>query len=155
MKNNCGQNLFLQGIQSFRKNGINAESKETIFYQMTRILRKRLFAYAKTKTQISFAVTAKLLISAFVFATQTVRSLYLLNLKFRVSSHLLWLYSLVCVGPGRKPQDRFSHNEAQITSVKTCITLDSWQSKTHLTIINGGTAKFCNKKCGLYQYLCC
>ena len=57
----------------------------------------------KTKTQISFAVTAKL-ISAFVFATLIVQSLYFLNPKFQVSSHLLWLYSLVCVGPGRKPR---------------------------------------------------
>ena len=24
--------------------------------------------------------------------------------KFQVSSHLVWLYSLVCVGPGRKPR---------------------------------------------------
>ena len=35
-------------------------------------------AYAKTKTQISFAVTAKL-ISAFVFATWIVQSLFFLN----------------------------------------------------------------------------
>ena len=56
----------------------------------------RIFAYAKTKTQISFAVTAKL-ISAFVFATWIVQSLYFLNPKFQVSSHLLWLYSPVCV----------------------------------------------------------
>ena len=61
------------------------------------------FAYAKTKTQISLAVTAKL-ISVFVSATQIVQSLYYLNPKFQSSSHLLWLYSLVCVGPGRKPQ---------------------------------------------------
>ena len=59
--------------------------------------------YAKTKTQISFAVTAKL-ISAFVFATQIVQSLYFLNPKFQASSHLLWLYSPVYVGPGRKPR---------------------------------------------------
>ena len=25
------------------------------------------------------------------------------NAKFQVFSHLLWLHSLVCVGPGRKP----------------------------------------------------
>ena len=56
----------------------------------------------KTKTQISFAVTAKL-ISAFVFATRIVQSLYFLSTKFHASSHLL-LYSLVCVGPGRKPR---------------------------------------------------
>ena len=66
-------------------------------------MRNRLFAYAKTKTQISFAVTAKL-ISTFVFATRIKQSLYFLNPKFQASSHLLWLYSLVCVGPGRKPR---------------------------------------------------
>ena len=57
----------------------------------------------KKKTQISFAVTAKL-ISVFVFAIQIVHFLYNLNPKFQVSSHLLWLYSPVCVGPGRKPR---------------------------------------------------
>ena len=31
-------------------------------------------------------------------------SLYYLNPKFQASSHLLWLYRLVCVGPGRKPR---------------------------------------------------
>ena len=46
------------------------------------------FAYAKTKTQISFAVTAKL-ISAFGFATRIVQSLYFLNTKFQASSHPL------------------------------------------------------------------
>ena len=30
--------------------------------------------------------------------------LYFINLKFQVSNHLLRLYSLVCVGPGRKPK---------------------------------------------------
>ena len=67
------------------------------------VVRKPVFAYAKTKTQISFAVTAKL-ISAFVFATRIVQSLYFLNLKFQASSLPLWVCSLVCVGPGRKPQ---------------------------------------------------
>ena len=61
------------------------------------------FAYAKTKTQISFAVTAKL-ISAFVFATRIVQFLFYLNPKFQASSHILWLCSPVCVGPGRKPR---------------------------------------------------
>ena len=43
---------------------------------------KQRFAYAKTKTQISFAV------STFVFATWIVRYLYFLNLKLKASSHL-------------------------------------------------------------------
>ena len=76
-------------------------------------MRKPFFAYAKTKTKISFAVTAKL-ISAFVFATQIVQSLYYLHPKFQASSHLLCLYSLVCVGPGGNPEDGFSHNEARL-----------------------------------------
>ena len=63
----------------------------------------RIFAYAKTKTQISFAVTAKL-ISAFVFATRIVHSLYFLKPKFETSSHLKWMPSPFCVGPGRKPR---------------------------------------------------
>ena len=41
---------------------------------------------------------------AFVFATWIVKSLYFLNMKFQASSHLVWLYSPVCVGPGRKPR---------------------------------------------------
>ena len=73
-------------------------------------------AYAKTKTQISCTATAQL-ISAFDFATQIVQSLCFLNPKFLVSSHLLWLYSRVCVRPGRKPRKPFSHNEAHILLV--------------------------------------
>ena len=33
-----------------------------------------------------------------------VQSLFFLNTKFQASSHLVWLYSPVCVGPGRKPR---------------------------------------------------
>ena len=52
----------------------------------------------KTKAQISFAETAKL-ISAIVFATQIVQSLLFLNLKFQAFSHLLCLYISVCAEP--------------------------------------------------------
>ena len=64
-------------------------------------MRKPVIAHAKIKTQISCAVTAQLT-SAFAFATWIVQSRYFLNPKFQASSHLLWLYSPVCVGPGRK-----------------------------------------------------
>ena len=70
---------------------------------MSLVMRKPAFAYVKTKTQISFAVTAKL-ISAFVFATWIVQYLYFLNPKFQASSYILWLHSPVCVGPGLKPR---------------------------------------------------
>ena len=80
---------------------------------MSLVVRKPAFAYAKTKTQISFAVTVKL-ISAFVFAIYTVHSLFFLNLKFQASSHLLWRYRLVCVRPCRKPLKTGFLNEAHI-----------------------------------------
>ena len=47
------------------------QSHGSMLYQlreMSLVMRKPVFAHAKTKTQISFAMTAKL-ISAFVFAT--------------------------------------------------------------------------------------
>ena len=71
-------------------------------YEMSRDVRKWIFAYAKTKTQISFEVTAKL-ISAFVFASWIVHvPLLSKSPKFQASNHLLWLHSPVCVGPTRK-----------------------------------------------------
>ena len=77
---------------------------ETDTEYMSRVMRKPTFCICeKTKTHISFAVTAKL-ISAFVFAKQIVQSLNFLDTKFQASSYLLWLYSLVCVRPGRKPR---------------------------------------------------
>ena len=49
------------------------------------------FAYGKTKVQISFALTAKL-INTFVFATLIVQFLYFLNQKFPACSHLLAIF---------------------------------------------------------------
>ena len=59
--------------------------------------------YEPRHEKTSFFRQAKL-ISAFVFATYIVQSLYFLNPKFQASSYLLWLYSPVCVRPGRKPR---------------------------------------------------
>ena len=67
----------------------------------------------KTKTQIRFTVTVKL-ISVFVFATWIVNFLFFLNPKFRASSSFLCLYRSVCVRPGRKPQCWFSHEAAHL-----------------------------------------
>ena len=72
-----------------------------------RLDKNQRFAYAKAKTQISIAVTAKL-ISAFVFATWIIQYLFFLNTKFSACSHLQWLYSLVCVRPGQNPHCWFS-----------------------------------------------
>ena len=97
------------------------EAREIVVYKLG-CDQKQLFAYAKTKTQISFAVTAKL-ISTFVFATYIVQSLYYPNTKFQASSHLVWLYSLVCVGPGRKPRRPvFSQRGSYVGSEKHVIS---------------------------------
>ena len=61
------------------------------------LMRKPTICICQNKGADQFAVTAKL-ISAFVFATRIVQFLYFLNPKFPVSSHLLCLYSPVCVG---------------------------------------------------------
>ena len=66
-------------------------------------MRKPAFCICKNKTQISCAVTTQL-ISAFVLAIQIVQPLFYLNPKFQASSYVLWLCSLVCVRPGRKPR---------------------------------------------------
>ena len=53
-----------------------------------RYLKTGFFAYMKSKTQISCTITAQL-ISAFVFATWIVQSLYFLKTKFQASNHLV------------------------------------------------------------------
>ena len=82
-------------------------------FKLSRVVRKTAFQYAKTKTQISFTVTAKL-ISGFVFVSKIVQSFYFLNTRLEASSHILWLHSPVCVGHGRKPRRPCSQNEAQL-----------------------------------------
>ena len=74
--------------------------------------------YANSKAQISCAVTAQL-INTFVFATQIIESLFLLNPKFQASSFLLWLYSLVCnVSDLVIIQDLwFSHTNANLSFI--------------------------------------
>ena len=88
-------------------------------------MRKPDFCICETKTQISCAVTAQL-ISAFVFATRIVQFLYFLNLKFQVS-HLLWLYSRICVGPGRKSRRLvFSQRGLYVGEIKGLVN-KTWQ----------------------------
>ena len=64
--------------------------KQESVYNMSRIMRKPVFEYAKTKAPISCAVTVQLT-SDFVFATKIEQPMYFLNLKFQASNHILWL----------------------------------------------------------------
>ena len=74
----------------------------TLFTNPVSPWEKGSFAYAKTKTQISCAVTAQL-ISAFVFAKQIVQLLLYLYPKFQASRLLLWLYRSVCIRTQSEP----------------------------------------------------
>ena len=71
----------------------------------------------REKTNILHMRKQRRRISAFVFATLIVQSLYFLNSKFQASSYILWLYSPVCVRPGRKLERWFSHDAALLLSV--------------------------------------
>ena len=58
---------------------------------------------------------AALLISAFVFATRIVQSIFLINTKFQASIPIHRLYSPACVGPGRNPEDRLPHDACDMS----------------------------------------
>ena len=58
---------------------------------------KTVFLHMQNQRRRSTCSNVKL-ISALVFTTRIVQSLYFLN-KFKASSHLLWLYNLVFVSP--------------------------------------------------------
>ena len=67
-------------------------------------MRKPAFAYAKTKP---------------LFSLQIVQSLFFLDPLYQASSHLLWLYSPVCVGPGRKPRKPVFSKRGSFDNVET------------------------------------
>ena len=56
--------------------------------------------------------------------------------EFQTSSHLQGLYSPVCVGPGRKPERLFSHNEAHF-SVKLSRPVGLFESRCEKTGLRG------------------
>ena len=72
-------------------------------FKMSRVVRKPDFCICENKDPDQLCSNPKL-ISAFVFATHIVQSFFFLNPKFQACSYLLWPYSLVWVGPGRKPR---------------------------------------------------
>ena len=66
-----------------------------------------------------------------VFAIQILQFIYFLNPKFQASSHLLWLYSPVCVGPGLKPRRPvFSQRGFFVNKNGLAVTVDINVSKT-------------------------
>ena len=70
------------------------------------------------------ALSAKL-ISAFVFATWIIQYLYILNIKFSISMHVMLLCSSVYVRPVRKLYCVLSHDMVHV-AYNLCIIGDIW-----------------------------
>ena len=121
-------------------------------HYLSRIMRKPTICICETETQISFAVTTKL-ISAFVFATRIVQYLYYLNPKFQASSHHQWLYSLVCVRPGQNPHCWFSHVAAHFVSVQRSL-LFLWVLRTGCIVLLWHSLGFPNKLSPMFLTSC-
>ena len=78
---------------------------------MSRLMRKLPICICKKLREIG----------AFVFATQVALSFFFLNPKFPAYSHLLFLYSLVYVGPVWKQHCWFPHVAAQMFSISSLL----------------------------------
>ena len=72
------------------------------YFKMSRVMRKPTFCICENKDADQLRGNREA--DQRLCFRYIVQSLYFLNPKFQASSHLLWLYSLVCVGPGRKPR---------------------------------------------------
>ena len=89
---------------------VHGERAISVDHDISSIMRKPAFCICQNKTQISFAVTGKL-ISAFVFATWII-SLFFLNPKFKPLAIFCGCTEFVSDLVGN-PEDRFSCDKAQ------------------------------------------
>ena len=96
----------------FSRCGSNFRSKY-YRYDMSRVMRKPAFCICENKDADQLAVTAKL-ISAFVFATRIVQSLFFLDPNFKPLAIFRGCTARFVSDLVGNPEDRFSHNEAHI-----------------------------------------
>ena len=85
--------------------------------EMSRVMRKPAFCICKNKDadQLRGDPEAD---QRLCFRSRIVQSPYFLNAKLQASSHLQWLNNPVCVGPGRKPENRLSRDAAHLSLCK-------------------------------------
>ena len=87
-------NVWVAGA-SYAK--INVHIEIGLFgHQISRVMRNPYFCICKNKDADQRPFSLHLFIQSF----------YFLNPKFQASSHLLWQYSPVCMGLGRKPRSQ-------------------------------------------------
>ena len=89
------------------------------------------------------------LISAFVFATQLIQSLFYLNPKFPASSHLLWLHSHRTGRNTRKPV--YLRRGSFVTTAQKQVT-DLSSSESLKAPHGGSQAVFHHSQCATLQF---
>ena len=99
----------------------------SILHNMSLVVRKSAFCICENKgaDQLRGNREADQRLCFRYTNSTIVQFLYFLNPKFQASSHRLWLYSPVCVGPGRKPRrpvfsQRGSYETSTETDIKIC-----------------------------------
>ena len=92
-------------IRHVFRNLVSQKSVDELQYKMSRVVRKPDFCICENKAadQLRGNRDADQRL-CFRYIASTVQFLYFLYTKFQASSHLLWLYSSVCVGTGWKPR---------------------------------------------------
>ena len=87
-----------------------------LLFHMSRVVRKPAFCICENKDadQLRGNREADQCL-CFRYTDSTISLLLYLNTKFQASSHLLWLHSPVCLGPGRKPERWLSRDAAHIS----------------------------------------
>ena len=83
---------------------------------MSRVMRKPVFAYAKTKELISCAVNAQL-ISTYDFAINIVQSLYFLNRNAKPLAIFRGCSTQLVSDLVGNLEDRFSHDAALLSDI--------------------------------------
>ena len=101
--------------------------------QMSLVVRKPVFCICENKDADQLRGNREA-DQRLCFYTRIVQSLFYLNPKFQASSHLLWLYSLVCVRPGRKPRRPvFSERGSYVKSKRLAMTRNRHNINQNLT----------------------
>ena len=75
-----------------------------------------------------------------------VQSLYLLHPKFQASSHLLWLYSPVCVRPGWKPQRQIFSYSKEVFYFRNGHLMTHRDKKPYQCTVPGCTKSYCDAR---------
>ena len=98
----CLMVRFRQVLHIFQRTLVSFSAKKSKRADMSRVMRKPDFCICENKDADQLRGNHEA--DQRLCFRKIVQSLYYVNPKSQASSHLLWLYSPVYVGPGRKPR---------------------------------------------------